>query len=94
VLVVPNDFEINNAQLQWTGVVLVQGGAAKFVVGSGATGWINGSLMLQPTQGTAAVIQTSSSRSSSFRIAYSCDAIDMAFSSLPFKVISASESSF
>ncbi len=94
VLVVPNDFEINNAQLQWTGVVLVQGGAAKFVVGAGATGWINGSLMLQPTLGTAAVIQTSTSRTSSFRIAYSCDAIDMAFSSLPFKVISSSESSF
>ena len=100
VLVVPNDFEISGAQFQWTGVVLVQGGAAKFVVGTSATGWIRGSLMLQPAPGTAttpgtpAVIQTSTSRTSSFRIAYSCDAIDMAFSSLPFKVISSSESSF
>ena len=48
VLVVPSDFEINGVNFQWTGIVLVQGGSAQFVVGAGATGFINGSLMLQP----------------------------------------------
>jgi len=94
VLVVPNDFEIGGVNFQWTGVVLVQGGAAKFVVGTGASGFINGSLMLQPIAGTAAVVRTSTSSTSSFLITYSCDAIDLAFNSLPFKIISSSESSF
>ena len=57
---VPNDFEIGaGVAFNWTGVVLVRGGAAKFVVGAGATGFINGSLMLQPTSGTAGIVQTS-----------------------------------
>jgi hypothetical protein len=103
ILVVPNDFEIAaGVAFNWTGVVLVRGGAAKFVVGAGATGFINGSLMLQPTSGTAGIVQTSTGTSSGtspyqstgFRISYSCDAIDMAFNALPFKVISSSESSF
>jgi len=105
VLVVPNDFEIRGssttpAQLQWNGIVLVQGGSAQFVIGNFARGYINGSLMLQPAPGTAttpgpaAAIQTSTSRNSSFLITYSCDSIDMAFSSLPFKIISSSETSF
>jgi hypothetical protein len=103
VLVVPNDFEIGaGIAFNWTGIVLVRGGAAKFVVGAGATGFINGSLMLQPTSGTAGIVQTSTGSSSGtspyqstgFRISYSCDAIDMAFNALPFKVISSSESSF
>ena len=103
ILVVPNDFEIAaGVAFKWTGLVLVRGGAAKFVVGAGATGFINGSLMLQPTSGTAGIVQTSTGTSSGtspyqsigFRISYSCDAIDMAFNALPFKVISSSESSF
>lgn len=103
ILVVPNDFEIGaGVAFNWTGVVLVRGGAAKFVVGAGATGFINGSLMLQPTSGTAGIVQTSTGtgsgtspyQSTGFRISYSCDAIDMAFNALPFKVISSSESSF
>jgi len=100
ILVVPNDFEIAaGVAFNWTGVVLVRGGAAKFVVGAGATGFINGSLMLQPTSGTAGTVQTSTGTNSGtspigFRISYSCDAIDLAFNALPFKVISSSESSF
>lgn len=101
ILVVPNSFEIATSGFQWTGVVLVQGGAAQFVVDAGVTGSITGSVMLQPTQGTATAVQINSAlpvaanpNSIQFRIAYSCDAIDMAFSSLPFKVISSSEFSF
>jgi hypothetical protein len=99
VLVVPNDFEIGAANFQWTGVVLVQGGAAKFVVGTGSSGFINGSLMLQPSAATATVpptpaALTTGTSNSSFLITYSCDAIDLAFHSLPFKIISSSESSF
>jgi hypothetical protein len=91
VLVVPNDLEINNANgLQWTGIVLVQSGNAQFAVGSGASGFINGALLLQPSNGSASL----SSGSAPFRITYSCDAIDMAFGSLPLKVLASSQASF
>lgn len=92
VLVVPNDFEISNAALNWTGIVLVSGSNSQFLVGSGAQGFINGALLMQT--GSTANLTTAGSNNSSFRISYSCDAIDMAFSSLPFKVISSAEFSF
>ncbi|HKW76331.1 MAG TPA: hypothetical protein VJN64_12460 [Terriglobales bacterium] len=85
VLVVPGDFVIN-AQLQWTGIVLVDG---KFVVGTGS-GLINGAVMIQSS--TASFVTSSST--SKFTISYSCEAIDMAFRSLPFKVVSTSERLF
>lgn len=85
VLVVPGDFVIN-ANLQWTGIVLVNG---KFVVGTGG-GLINGAVLIQSS--TANLVTSSSG--SKFTVSYSCAAIDMAFSSLPFKIVSLSERSF
>lgn len=99
ILLVPNDFEIN-AQFQWTGIVLVQSpsGNAQFKVGSSGTGYINGAVMLQPG-GTSTASLVSNTRSTTanpipFRISYSCEAIDMAFSSLPYKILGSSEVSF
>ncbi|HSM88007.1 MAG TPA: hypothetical protein VLT16_17760 [Candidatus Limnocylindrales bacterium] len=94
ILVVPNDLEITNSTFQWTGIVLVQSGNGQFLVGSGANGFINGALLLQPGANTAANLRSNTSTSSAFRISYSCDAIDMAFGSLPFKVVASSEFSF
>lgn len=98
ILVVPNDLEINNANFQWTGIVLVQSGNAQFKVGSGGSGFINGALMLQPLNASAASL-VSNTRSTlanpiPFRISYSCEAIDMAFGSLPYKILGSSEVSF
>jgi len=90
MLVVPKDLEIS-ASMRWTGVVLVQGGNAQFTVGSGGGGFINGALLLQPSTGSTATL---SSGSVPFNISYSCDAIDMAFGSMPFKVLGSSESSY
>jgi hypothetical protein len=102
LLVVPNDMEINGGTLNWTGIVLVQAppgssGTAQFKVTSG-TGFINGALLLQSAgSSTASLISTLPSTSSNpapFKILYSCQAIDMAFGSLPFKVLGSSEMSF
>lgn len=97
ILVVPSDFEIN-AKLQWTGIVLVQSqpgtANAQFSINSGGNGFINGALLLQSSTGGNANLLTSTPGSGAFHISYSCDAIDMAFSSLPFKVVSSSGSSF
>lgn len=95
VLIVPNDLEINTGGiLRWTGIVLVQSGNAQFKVGSGGSGFINGALMLQPTAGSAVSLVTSTSGAGNFTIFYSCDAIDMVFGSLPYKLLSSSELSF
>lgn len=93
VLVVQNDLEINNANgLQWTGIVLVQStGNVQFNIGSSGTGSINGALLLQPGAGSSASLV---SGSSVFQISYSCDAIDMAFGSLPLKVVASSQTSY
>jgi len=92
ILVVPNGMEINNATLQWNGIVVVQGTGGKFVIGAGANGFINGALLLQ--SGSAMNLQTTASGSNAFRLLYSCEAIDLAFSSRPFKVVATSEVSF
>lgn len=98
ILVVPSDFEVH-AQLQWTGIVLVKPpdptsttgtSTAQFALGNGGGGFINGALMIQSP--TANLI--TSSPGVAFKVSYSCAAIDMAFSSLPFKVVSSSETSF
>jgi hypothetical protein len=88
VLVVPNDLEISNSTLQWTGIVLVKS-SGQLLVGSGGGGFINGALMLQP--GSSLNLQTSGPGANAFRITYSCDAIDLAFQSLPFKIVATSE---
>jgi hypothetical protein len=91
VLVVPNDLEISNAKLQWTGIVLVQStGSVQFNIGSGGTGFINGALLLQAAAGSSANLISGSG----FQISYSCDAIDMAFGSLPLKVVASSQTSY
>ncbi len=92
ILVVPNGMEINNSTLQWNGIVVVQGTNGKFAIGAGANGFINGALLLQ--SGSAMNLQTNASGSNAFRLLYSCEAIDLAFSSRPFKVVAASEVSF
>jgi hypothetical protein len=91
-LVVPNDLEISNAKLQWTGLVLVQssGSNVQFNIGSGGTGFINGALLLQAAAGSSANLISGSG----FQISYSCDAIDMAFGSLPLKVVASSQTSY
>jgi len=86
VLVVPSAMVINN-NLRWTGIVLVQSSGGQFTIGSGAGGFINGAVLLQ--SGAGFTLQTGGS--SPFRITYSCDAIDLAFQSLPFKVVASTE---
>jgi hypothetical protein len=75
--------------------------ATKFALGPGGSGQIIGALLLQApaqsasqTQPNPANLITSDPNAGKFRVSYSCDAIDMAFSSLPFKVVSSSERSF
>lgn len=79
---------------------------AKFALGPGGSGNIIGALLIQaPAQSSsqtqpnpANLISSNGSTSTgnpiNFRVSYSCDAIDMAFSSLPYKVVSSSERSF
>jgi hypothetical protein len=104
VLVVPDDLEISGGTLKWTGIVLVQpsknslSGSAQFKVTAGG-GFINGALLLQSASTSSAnlisaVPSSSSGSPVAFSITYSCDAIDMAFGSLPFKVLASSEVSF
>lgn len=90
VLVVPSSLQINTATLNWTGIVMVQGGAGQFSIGQNAGGQINGAVLLQAVNSTALSLQTAGANSN-FAINYSCDAVDLAFGALPFKVISSSE---
>lgn len=80
------------------------GSGAQFKITAGGQGFIRGALLLQPGTATApgstssSLISTTASTTSgmlpAFQISYSCDAIDMAFNSLPFKIIGSSEISF
>jgi hypothetical protein len=96
ILQVPNDFEIQSSNLQWTGIVMVRpapgGSAGQFLINTGATGTINGALMLQA--GSQFVLTTSSTGAGNFTISYSCEAIDAAMGNLPLKVISHTETSY
>ena len=92
ILEVPNDFEIQNAALQWTGIVLVRSSSGQFLINTGAAGFINGALMLQ--SGNQFTLTTSSTGANAFKIAYSCDAIDFAMGSKPVKVVAQTESSY
>jgi len=96
ILQVPNDFEIQNSNLQWTGIVMVRPAAGassgQFLINSGATGSINGALMLQA--GSQFVLTTSSTGSGKFTVSYSCDAIDLAMGNRPLKVVSRTETSY
>jgi len=92
VLVVPNALEIANANLSWNGIVLVNSGTGHLTIGPGATGFVNGALLFAP--GAVFNFPSSASANPAFRISYSCDAIDLSFSGLPFKVVSSAETSF
>lgn len=91
ILVVPNDFEIN-AAFQWTGIVMVRSSSGQFLINSGAAGSINGALMLQA--GNQFTLTTSSVGANLFKIAYSCEAIDLALGNQPLKVVSHTEASY
>jgi hypothetical protein len=98
VLVIPSGLEISGT-LQWNGIVLIQSATGHVTVNPGATGSINGALLLQP--GAALNLLSSATPSSpsssaalpTFSLTYSCDAIDLPFVSTPFKVISSTGSS-
>lgn len=105
ILIIPNDLEINGSILQWNGIVLVQsasgqsgspiGQNGQLVIGPGSSGFVNGAVMLQ--SGATLSLETSTDPNPNppnpiqFRITYSCDAIDLAFQSLPFKIVATSE---
>jgi hypothetical protein len=95
ILQVPNDFEISS-KLQWTGIVMVRSSltspSGKFFINPGATGSINGALMLQALNEFA--LTTSSAGANAFTITYSCDAIDAAMGNRPLKVVSRTETSY
>jgi hypothetical protein len=89
VLVIPYGLDITNATLRWNGIVVIQSAGGHVNLNSGAAGFINGALLLQP--GAALNLQNNSS---GFRITYSCEAIDLPFAAKPFKIISTAETSF
>src|SRR5882724_1886697 len=91
ILQVPNDFEISS-NLQWTGIVMVRSSSGQFLINTGATGFINGALMLQA--GGQFGLTTSSAGANPFKITYSCEAIDVAMGSRPLKVVAHTESSY
>src|SRR5262249_15606419 len=88
--------EINaGATFNWTGIVLINSPSGHVTVFPGARGLINGALLLTPgAVFNTQTVPSSNSGPPSFGISYSCEAIDMVFGMQPFKVISASESSF
>ena len=57
VLVIPSALEISNATLRWNGIVVVKSSSGHVTINSGATGFINGVLLVQP--GAALNLQNS-----------------------------------
>lgn len=92
ILQVPNDFEIQSSTLQWTGIVMVRSSSGQFLINTGATGTINGALMLQ--SGNQFVLTTTKANAGTFSITYSCAAIDLAMGNPPLKVVSHTETSY
>ena len=99
MLVIPSGLEISSS-FQWHGIVMIQFATGHVNINSGATGFINGALLMQP--GAALNLQTTAVTASgtaispalpTFSLTYSCDAVDLPFGSTPFKVISSTESS-
>jgi hypothetical protein len=88
VLVVRDGLEINGS-LNWNGIVVINSPSGHVTINSGATGFINGALLVQP--GAAINLQNTTTP---FKLTYSCEAIDLPFSSKPFRIISSSETSF
>ena len=48
VLVIPGALEITNATLSWNGIVVVKSSTGHVTINPGATGFINGVLLIQP----------------------------------------------
>src|SRR5258707_513086 len=97
VLAVTGSLEvINGGNLNWNGIVVITSSTGHVTIGSDAKGQINGALLLQPGASFNFPNATASGASSGqlFLISYSCEAIDLPFSTLPFKIISTTESSF
>jgi hypothetical protein len=93
VLVVSNALEIGNGgTLNWNGIVLINSSTGHVTVSSSANGSVNGALLLAP--GAVFNLSNSASTAPSFQVKYSCEAIDLAFTMQPFKVISTAETSF
>jgi hypothetical protein len=92
VLVIPSALEISNAPLRWTGIVVIKSSSGHVTIGSGASGFINGALLIQP--GAALNLLNTTTTQPSFRLMYSCEAIDLPFASKPFRIISPAETSF
>jgi hypothetical protein len=94
VLVVPSGLEISGT-LNWIGIVVVNSPTGHVIINSGASGSINGALLVQP--GAALNLQNIATYPRNpipFKLTYSCEAIDLPFSSRPFRIISTSETSF
>ena len=103
ILVIPANFEIAaGVNFQWTGIVLIQADPtqntnAQLTIDQGATGSVTGAVLLQA--GSTVSLQATGSTSTanplpSFRVSYSCDAVDMPFSTLPIKIISSTDFSY
>jgi hypothetical protein len=93
ILVVTNALEIYGT-LRWNGIVLVKSSSGHVTIAQSANGAINGALLLAP----GATFNfpggsLPSGQSPSFTVNYSCDAIDLPFKTLPFKVVATAESS-
>ncbi|MGH9567407.1 MAG: hypothetical protein ACRD4I_15605 [Candidatus Angelobacter sp.] len=88
--------EIDSATLQWTGILLVQPPSGEFRLDKGATGFINGALLLQgkPDSSGTTNVRTSDSDSKNLTVSYSCEAINLAFQAAPLKIIPYSEVSY
>jgi hypothetical protein len=89
VLVIRNGSLEISGPLNWNGIVVVNSPSGHVTINSGAKGFINGALLVQP--GAAINLQNTTT---SFNLTYSCEAIDLPFSSKPFRIISSSETSF
>jgi hypothetical protein len=63
-----------------------------FLINTGATGSINGAVMLQA--GSQFAVLTTTSAGATFKVTYSCDAIDLAMGSRPMRVVSQTETSY
>jgi hypothetical protein len=101
VLIIPSALEISNSgTLNWNGIVVIQSPTGHVTISSGANGFINGALLVQPGAAVNLVNSAPSAtcgtkqQCTAFRITYSCAAIDLPFNSKPFKIISTAENSF
>jgi hypothetical protein len=92
VLVVTNALEVYGT-LKWNGIVLVNSSTGHVTIGPNAQGFINGALLLAPGATFNFPGGSAGQSGPSFNIRYSCDAIDLPFSALPFKVVASAETS-